>query len=107
MHEYSSWRDVYLSKLGLPVPWPETWDFVTTIKALSTDVWYHSLWLVAERSVRDFGVQEPAEEGVRGMLGFEVAQLQERLKREAIHSAMRIAMLSALATEQGFLRLDP
>lgn len=41
------------------------------------------------------------------LFALEAAQTSERLKSEAMHAAMRIAMLSALATEQGFLRIDP
>ncbi|KLT46287.1 hypothetical protein CC85DRAFT_59374 [Cutaneotrichosporon oleaginosum] len=107
VHDHSSWRDLYLSKLGLPVPWPEHWSALTTVRIMSTDVFYHALWLVAERAMSDFGIQESGEETMRGMFAFEAQQVRERLKREAMHSAMRIAMLSALATEQGYLRVDP
>lgn len=107
VHDHSSWRDLYLSKLGLPVPWPEEWDFNTTVRAASTDILYHALWLVAERAVRDFGIQERDDNAVTGMVGFEVTQMRERLKQEALHSAMRISMVAVLSTEQGHLRLDP
>lgn len=104
VHEHSSWRDLYLSKLGLPVPWPDHWSALTTVKTMSTDIFYHALWLVVEGAVQDFGVKD---DSVRDMFAFEVSQIRDRLKREAMHSAMRIAMLSALATEQGYLRVDP
>lgn len=107
VHDHSSWRDLYLSKLGLPVPWPEHWSALATVKVMSTDILYHALWLVAERAMADFGIHEGGEDAMRGMFAFEVQQVRERLKREAMHSAMRIAMLSALATEQGYLRVDP
>ncbi len=107
VHDHSSWRDLYLSKLGLPVPWPDHWSALTTVKIMSTDIFYHALWLVAERAMSDFGIQEGGDDAMRGMFAFEVQQVRERLKREAMHSAMRIAMLSALATEQGYLRVDP
>lgn len=107
VHDHSSWRDLYLSKLGLPVPWPEHWSALATVKTMSTDIFYHALWLVAERAMADFGIQESADDAMRGMFAFEVSQIRDRLRREAMHSAMRIAMLSALATEQGYLRVDP
>ncbi|BEI79573.1 hypothetical protein CcaverHIS002_0101020 [Cutaneotrichosporon cavernicola] len=107
VHDHSKWRDLYSSKLGLPVPWPGHWTAFTIVKILSTDVLYHALWLVAERAMADFGVQEAGEDAMSAMFSFEVKQVCERLKKEAMHSAMRIAMLSALATEQGYLRVDP
>lgn len=68
---------------------------------------YHALWLVVDGAVRDYSIQQAPEEAVPGMFALEAAQASERLKSEAMHAAMRIAMLSALATEQGFLRIDP
>ncbi|WOO81373.1 uncharacterized protein LOC62_03G004902 [Vanrija pseudolonga] len=107
VHEHSSWRDAYLARLGVPLQWPDSWDFVAAIKACSTDIFYHELWLVAERAVRDFGIQGGSDESSHGMMNLEVSQMRERLKHEALHSAMRIAALSAVLLEHGYLRLDP
>lgn len=107
VHEHSSWRDAYLARLGVPLQWPDSWDFVAAIKACSTDIFYHELWLVAERAVRDFGIQGGSDESSHGMINLEVSQMRERLKHEALHSAMRIAALSAVLLEHGYLRLDP
>ncbi|GMK54988.1 hypothetical protein CspeluHIS016_0200440 [Cutaneotrichosporon spelunceum] len=107
VHDHSKWRDLYSSKLRLPVPWPEHWSALTAVKIMSTDILYHALWLVAERAMADFGIQESGGDTMGGMFAFEMQQVRERVKHEAMHSAMRIAMLSALATEQGYLRVDP
>lgn len=106
-HDQSSWRDLYLTALGMPASWPATeLEFSATMRAATTDILFHSMWLVTERAVRDFGIQEP-DDTTRHMFGFEVQQMKERLSQEAVHSALRIAMLAVLATERGLLRLDP
>lgn len=81
-------------------------DFVATMKAATTDILFHGMWLVVERAVRDFGIQD-VDDTARHMFAFEVQQMKDRLSQEAVHSAMRITMLAALAAEQGLLRLDP
>jgi hypothetical protein len=120
VHKHSSWRDVYLGQLGIPASFPSSdQDFATTMKAATADILFHGMWLVAERAVRDFGIQEAEDAGAssgsgpaaipapRHMYAFEVQQMKDRLGQEAMHSAMRITMLAALAAEQGLLRLDP
>lgn len=95
--DHSAWRDLYLGKLGMPASFTDL-DFGATMTAATTDILFHGMWLVAERAVRDFGIKgEP----------FELQQLKELLTQEALHSAMRITMLTALMAEQGLLRLDP
>ncbi|EIW70020.1 hypothetical protein TREMEDRAFT_30253, partial [Tremella mesenterica DSM 1558] len=98
------WRDQYLTKLGVPSKWPDSWDFLAAITACSTDVYYHCLWLVVWRAMEEFGLEEtrtgrPASE--------ELVNLQSRIKGESEHGAMRIAALIAVLTENGYLRLDP
>lgn len=83
----SAWRDVYLSKLGVPSKWPEDWDFLAAITACSTDVYYHCLWLIVMRAIDDFGIissEDKAEE---------VKVIKEKYKTESDHGAMRIAAL--------------
>jgi hypothetical protein len=83
----SRWRDVYLSKLGVPSKWPEDWDFLAAITACSTDVYYHCLWLVVMRAIDDFGIIGSGDNGE------EANALKERYKTESDHGAMRIAAL--------------
>lgn len=98
---------MYLGKLGMPASFPLSFadqDFSATMKAATADILFHGMWLVAERAVHDFGIQDTDD---RHMFAFEMQQMKERLAQEAVHSAMRITMLAALAAEQGLLRLDP
>jgi hypothetical protein len=111
VHDHSSWRDMYLGKLGMPASFPMSFsdpeqDFGATMKAATTDILFHGMWLVAERAVHDFGIQD-TDERAGHMFAFEVQQMKDRLAQEAVHSAMRITMLAALAIERGLLRLDP
>lgn len=109
VHEHTSWRDLYLNKLGIALPLPAHWSFEDAVKACSTDIFHHALWLVVDRAVRDFGIADGEDGGAMrsNMVALEVATMRERLKGESAHAASRIAMIAAVGTEQRHMRLDP
>ena len=94
----SRWRDTHLSKLGVPTQWPEAWDFLAAITACSTDVYYHCLWLVVARAIKDYGVVElkQKDQGDHSPLPHDIDAVLQRYKEESDHGAMRIAALASL-----------
>ncbi|OXG21701.1 hypothetical protein C366_01384 [Cryptococcus neoformans Tu401-1] len=111
-HSASVWRTNYLSKLGVPPLWPESWNFLQAITACSADVSHHALWLVLYRALEESGVEEETK-GAMGMggvgmgIGVEVESVKRRIKEESEHAALRIAALVAVLTENEYLSLDP
>lgn len=107
IHSASVWRTNYLSKLGVPPLWPESWNFLQAIAACSADVSHHALWLVLYRALEESGVEEETK-GAMGMgIGVEVESVKRRIKEESEHAALRIAALVAVLTENEYLSLDP
>ncbi|OXB38805.1 hypothetical protein J007_01408 [Cryptococcus neoformans] len=107
IHAASVWRTNYLSKLGVPPLWPESWNFLQAIAACSADVSHHALWLVLYRALEESGVEEETK-GAMGMgIGVEVESVKRRIKEESEHAALRIAALVAVLTENEYLSLDP
>ncbi|WWC60912.1 uncharacterized protein I303_103488 [Kwoniella dejecticola CBS 10117] len=108
IHSSSIWRDKYLSSIGIPTIWPEHWDFLQAITTCTTDCYYHDLWLVVHKAIQDFGIREeksPLERNESNK--FEIESIKRRVKEEAEHAALRIAALTGVLTENGYLKLDP
>ena len=94
VHVVSSWRDEYLSKVGVPAKWPEDWGFLAAITACSTDVYHHCLWLIVTRAIDEFGIIQSREDAN------EVVAIRERFKTESDHAAMRIAALVCFTAQR-------
>lgn len=77
--------------LGVPKSWPEDWDFFAAISACANDLSYHSLWLHAESAIAVHGLHEG--DGVEKPWSPELAKAHERIQREAVRAALRIAAL--------------
>ncbi|KIS00878.1 hypothetical protein L804_02301 [Cryptococcus deuterogattii 2001/935-1] len=107
IHSASIWRTKYLSKLGVPPVWPESWDFLQAMAACSADVSHHALWLVLYRALEESGVEEERTGGIGMGIEVELESVKRRLKEESEHAALRIAALVAVLTENEYLSLDP
>nr|XP_019013725.1 uncharacterized protein I206_01796 [Kwoniella pini CBS 10737]OCF52506.1 hypothetical protein I206_01796 [Kwoniella pini CBS 10737] len=108
IHSSSIWRDKYLSSIGIPTIWPEHWDFLQAITTCTTDCYYHVLWLLIYKAINDFGIKE--EKSIlekNDSNKFEIENIKRRIKEEAEHAALRIAALTGVLTENGYLKLDP
>ncbi|KAK6903149.1 hypothetical protein I203_108412 [Kwoniella mangroviensis CBS 8507] len=111
IHSSSIWRDKYLSSIGIPTIWPDNWDFLQAINTCTCDCYYHDLWLIVHKAIQDFGIKEEKSNngGSNGIYRdrFEIDNIKRRIKEEAEHAALRIAALTGVLTENGYLKLDP
>ncbi|WRT67323.1 uncharacterized protein IL334_004293 [Kwoniella shivajii] len=105
IHSSSVWRDAHLSSIGIPATWPENWDFQQAITACSIDCYYHNLWLIVYKAIKDFDIQE--EKSSTGGSLVEIDSIKRRIEEESEHAALRIAALTGVLTENGYLKLDP
>ncbi|WWC89756.1 uncharacterized protein L201_004682 [Kwoniella dendrophila CBS 6074] len=106
IHSSSIWRDKYLSSVGIPTIWPNNWDFLQAISTCTVDCYYHNLWLIVHKAIQDFGIKEDINANGGGNK-FEIDNMKRRIKEEAEHAALRIAALTGVLTENGYLKLDP
>ncbi|WWD09924.1 hypothetical protein V865_008054 [Kwoniella europaea PYCC6329] len=109
IHSSSIWRDKYLSSIGIPTIWPDNWDFLQAINTCTCDCYYHDLWLIVHKAIQDFGIKEEKSNDINGISRdrFEIDNIKRRIKEEAEHAALRIAALTGVLTENGYLKLDP
>nr|ODN87851.1 hypothetical protein L203_03053 [Cryptococcus depauperatus CBS 7841] len=107
-HSASLWRSSYLPELGVLSSWPADWDFLQAISACTLDACYHALWLALDQAVYEFGVEEEKRGGELdgAIVKIEIDSIKKRIQEESRLSAMRIAALAAILTENGYLRLD-
>ncbi|WVW82869.1 hypothetical protein I302_104881 [Kwoniella bestiolae CBS 10118] len=106
IHSSSIWRDKYLSSIGIPTIWPDNWDFLQAINTCTCDCYYHDLWLIVHKAIQDYGIREEKAIGV-SRDRFEIDNIRRRVREEAEHAALRIAALTGVLTENGYLKLDP
>ncbi|CED85154.1 Zn(2)-C6 fungal-type DNA-binding domain [Phaffia rhodozyma] len=103
-----NWRSSFLSKVGVPGGWPDSWDFVAAVLACFLDSSYHVLWIRLIRAVEDFGIREELHAKQIGVLSDPTIQvIRAMLSSETMHAANRISALSAVLSQNGYLRLDP
>jgi hypothetical protein len=110
VHYNSLWRDKYITKLGVPSKWPDQWDFLAAISSCSTDAYYHCLWMIVHRAIKEFGLQDEldaAKDGRANITQMELDSIKMRIKDEAERGAARLAALVGTLTDNGYLRLDP
>lgn len=108
VHSNSQWRDKYIAKLGVPLDWPQEWDFLAAISSCSTEAYYHSLWMIVHQAIEDYGLEDEKKDRGAGVGDYvELDSLRRRIMEESEHSALRVASLISVLTENGYLRLDP
>ncbi|WVR05392.1 hypothetical protein IAU60_002406 [Kwoniella sp. DSM 27419] len=105
IHSISLWRDEHLASMGAPTKWPDSWDFQRAITSCSIDCHYHALWLVLNRAIEKFGIAE--DRAGPGGGGVEVDSVRRRAREEGEHAALRVAALTGVLMENGYLKLDP
>ncbi|KAJ7857696.1 hypothetical protein B0H14DRAFT_2352091, partial [Mycena olivaceomarginata] len=94
----SSWRDEYLTVVGVPSNFEGEWDFVSAVSSCASDATYHVMWVVLFSALDDFGIKEINEQ---------IDLVKRKVADEALHGALRIAGLAGVLTSNGYLRLDP
>ncbi|KAK7048273.1 hypothetical protein R3P38DRAFT_2868375 [Favolaschia claudopus] len=109
----STWRDEYLTVVGVPSNFEGEWDFVSAVSSCASDATYHVMWVVLFTALDDFGVKE-INEVTRMNQPISVVQnyqqidlVMRKVADEALHGALRIAGLAGVLTSNGYLRLDP
>ncbi|ODN83388.1 hypothetical protein L202_01532 [Cryptococcus amylolentus CBS 6039] len=111
IHAADAYQETFHRILHLSSDWPE--DFLQVIRACAHDTSYHALWLVVQRAVEEYGVEDEKEtgqgkKGFSGMgVGAEVEGVKKRTQGESEHAALRIAATVAVLMENGYLRSDP
>jgi hypothetical protein len=95
VEQNTAWRDGHLTRMGVPSTWPDTWDFFEAISACTDDTFFHTMWLVMERAIQDFGLAEykDLQAGRICAVSAEVEAARRKVKEESEHGAMRIAAL--------------
>ncbi|GHJ86548.1 hypothetical protein NliqN6_2950 [Naganishia liquefaciens] len=111
-----TWRTEYLAKVGVPMVWPESWDFVAAVTACSSDLLYHALWVVVAQTLDTHGIYEARQIDRGDAFGssddfaqtrMEADALRSKVNDEALHGALRISALASVLTTNSYLRLDP
>ncbi|PWZ02621.1 hypothetical protein BCV70DRAFT_182835 [Testicularia cyperi] len=124
------WRDAHLEKVGVPLPhWPPHWDYIAAVNACSSDINYHTAWILLWQSLNEFGIYgtdrsdatspihqdrlKRKDELASAPLSHEVPEpgrvelLLTTIQDEALNSALRIAGLTEILRSNHYLRLDP
>ncbi|KIJ53438.1 hypothetical protein M422DRAFT_154794 [Sphaerobolus stellatus SS14] len=114
MRDFDAWRLEYLSKVGVPGPNTGNWDFLAAVAACACgqDATYHSMWIILYQTLREVGIREANELKQPGnAMGShplsEFAAIEDKVQKEALNAASRIAGLADLLTQSSYLRLDP
>ncbi|KAJ7069876.1 hypothetical protein C8F01DRAFT_1207397 [Mycena amicta] len=99
----STWRDEYLTVVGVPSNFEGEWDFVSAVSSCASDATYHVMWVVLFAALDDFGVKEVNEvtrmnQPLSMVPNYsQIDLVMRKVADEALHGALRIAGL----------RLDP
>ncbi|KAF7299190.1 hypothetical protein MIND_00867700 [Mycena indigotica] len=111
--QLSSWRDEFLTLVGVPSNFEGEWDFVSAVSSCASDATYHVMWVVLFSALDDFGVKEVNEvirmnQPISMVPNYsQIDLVMRKVADEALHGALRIAGLAGVLTSNGYLRLDP
>ncbi|KAH8089477.1 hypothetical protein HD553DRAFT_93191 [Filobasidium floriforme] len=103
----TNWRDEYLTRVGVPTVWPETWNFIAAVTACTEDADYHIHWTCLAGAIKKCGIKELKRTGEAPLLRDEAEDIKARIEHEALHGALRISALAGVLTQNSYLRLDP
>ncbi|KAG6850269.1 hypothetical protein H0H93_015526 [Arthromyces matolae] len=92
----STWRDKFLSTVGVPSNFKGEWDFVSAVSSCASDATYHVMWIILFNALDDFGVKEINNRTLEPKHP-RVEEVKRKVLEEALHGALRISGL----------RLDP
>ncbi|XP_006462704.1 hypothetical protein AGABI2DRAFT_193809 [Agaricus bisporus var. bisporus H97] len=105
VQELFSWRDDFLTLVGVPSNFEGEWDFVSAVSSCASDATYHVMWIILFSALDDFGIKE-LNGGIPPNIT-EIESVKRKVADEALHGALRIAGLAGVLTSNGYLRLDP